>query len=255
MESTLKRRLLALSGLELRARWLEGSLPSWPIAQAAQALNALAQECEATSGAAVEAMLPVSLCLIRMSTERSKEGAPRVDALRREAAGCGHLSLERLLRKSDTEIERPVIRVPDYGAARELTLGERRSLARRPDRRHFPRLLADPSPMVASILLGNPHLTLDDVLRMTARRPASPEVLQQIACSPRWFARRRVRRSILLNPSSPDPVAMPLLPLCDRTELGEVVDDPALPLLRRSAARELFDLRPPLAPPPQGTLQ
>ncbi len=254
MDAPLKRRLLALSGLELRARWLQATLPSWSLTQACQALGELAEECEASDDAATEAMLPVALCLIRMATEDRVAGAPRLEALSREATATGRLSLERLLRRG-APTEPPIVRVPDYGAARELTLGERRSLARRPDRRYFPRLLADPNPMVASILLGNPHLTLDDVLRMTARRPAPPAVLQQIACSPRWLARRRVRQSMLQNPGSPDEVTMPLLPLCARTDLSELVADPSLPLVRRATAQEILDRRPPLRPPAQRTLQ
>ena len=67
--------------------------------------------------------------------------------------------------------------IPDYGRGRPLTLGERKSLARRPDRAMLDRLLHDPHPDVIRRLLRNPRLTEDDVVRLAARRPGRPEVL------------------------------------------------------------------------------
>jgi len=246
---SLEHRLLSISELELRSRWLESELDGWGAVLGARLLNELAAECEAARSAAREAMVAVALCLVRM-----RETAA-LGRLRDEALASRLFSLERLLRRGEPNVDEELrFRIPNYGAGRELSLGERRSLARRPDRRHFDRLLADPHPMVAQILLGNPRLTQDDVLRIVTRRPANLSVILEVATNPRWIARGRVRHAILLNPTSPNEVAMPLIGLCSRTELEELVGSGQLPLVRRATALELLERRPPHQAPDRGAL-
>ena len=127
--------------------------------------------------------------------------------LREEAAGESLLSLERLVRQPppsralpDSEASEP--RVPEYVKGRTLTLGERKSLARRPDRAAIDRLLRDPHPVVIRRLLENPRVTEDDVVRLAARRPGQPEVLAEIARTPAWLHRARVRLALILNPDA-----------------------------------------------------
>jgi hypothetical protein len=136
--------------------------------------------------------------------------------------------------------------VPDYGAGRELTVGERRSLARSNNRRVLEKLLRDPHPLVLRQLLGNPRLTEDDVVRLAARRPLHSTIAPTLAECPRWLRRPRVRLTLLLNPGTPEPISMPLLAVCTRPELLEVVHGVDAPLTLRGAAQELLDRSPPL---------
>jgi hypothetical protein len=130
---------------------------------------------------------------------------------------------------------------------REHTLGERRSLARRPDRRAFDTLIGDPHPMVIRLLLDNPKMTEDDVVRLATRRPARADLSREIARSPRWVRRARIRMAILLNPGSPPEVSMVRLGLCTRGELRDVIEDTLGPVALRATAVELLDRRPPMA--------
>jgi hypothetical protein len=145
------------------------------------------------------------------------------------------------------ELKPEETRVPDYGSGRELTLGERRNLARRANRAAFDRLLADPHPRVIRELLTNPKLTEDDVVRLAARRPARAEILRQLARSPRWLRRSRVRLALLFNPGCPPELSIPLLGLCVRSELDQLVHSPDTPVVLRATAFELLERRPPLA--------
>jgi len=106
-------------------------------------------------------------------------------------------------------------------------------------------------------LLENPRLTEDDVVRMAARRPARLEVLEAIAQNGRWLSRPRVRLSVLFNPGSPPAMTMPLLAVCTRNELAEVLHSSDASAVLRSAAHELFERLPPLRPSeaPEPTLQ
>ena len=171
------------------------------------------------------------------------------------------LRLLRFLRRAPerpTQARRPEdLPVPDYGTGRELAVGERRSLARRPNRHSFEKLLADPHPLVVRQLLQNPKLTEDDVVYLATRRPARLVAIREIVSTPRWLSQPRVRLAILLNPGSPSSMTMPLLVLCTRQELSELTQATDASLVLRVTARELLERRPPLSPvdPAGSTLQ
>jgi hypothetical protein len=143
-------------------------------------------------------------------------------------------------------------RVPQYVPGRMLTLGERKSLARRPDRRLIDRITRDPSPAVIELLLNNPRLTEDDVVRMCARRPNSPEVLTLVFANPRWSSRPRVRRSLALNPATPEPLVAAVVPLLNPEDLRAVAEDERIgPAVRRRCLEVLARL-PPTPEDPTG---
>lgn len=119
--------------------------------------------------------------------------------------------------------------VPDYGRGRPLTLGERKSLARKPDRRMFDRVLRDPHPDVIALLLQNSQLTEPDVVRLCSRRPGVPEVLSRVAASPKWSLRPAVRRALAMNPATPSAVTTGLLPLLAPEDLRALIDDERTP--------------------------
>ena len=89
-------------------------------------------------------------------------------------------------------------------------------------------------------LLENPKLTEDDVVRLATRRPAQAATLRELANSPKWLCRGRVRMSILLNPGASPALTYPLLGVCSRTELREVTRSTHVsPELRQVAAEYL----------------
>ena len=251
----LKRVLLSLPELGLRIGWLRDFLANSSDFECATILNALCEDNERAEPQAREAMLVVALMLAARGECRLLE------QLRAQAEARHLLSLARLVRRAPPPAvhDRPAreLPIPDYGTGRELTVGERKSLARSPNRRAFDKLLKDPHPLVIRQLLENPRLTEDDVVRMTARRPARLEVLEAIAQHSRWLTRARVRLSLLFNPGTPPAIAMPLLAVCTRNELSEVLHHSESSPILRTAALELLERLPPLrvseAPPP--TLQ
>lgn len=248
--SHLKRAVLSLAEVSLRVGWLQEALPRWPPSDAARLLNALCEENERGDPTAREVLLPLSILLVRLAQ------SALLEELRAEVRNQNLLSLDRLVRRALDEPERPPSErsVPDYGQGRELTLGERRSLARRPDRRAFEKLLDDPHPLVIRQLLGNPKLTEDDVVRLIARRPARFEALNELVQTD-WLSRGRVRMTLLLNPGSPASMTLPLLPLCTRSELLEVLRGADTSALLRATAHELLERRPPLDDHGEPTLQ
>ncbi|MDP6945089.1 MAG: hypothetical protein QF464_13150, partial [Myxococcota bacterium] len=103
-----------------------------------------------------------------------------------------------------------------------LTLGERKAKARLRDRNALDRLLYDPEPSVVRILLGNPRLTEDHVLKLASRRPNRAAALAEIARDPRWLSRGTIQRALALNPYTPIRITLTLLPLFSVQELHEL---------------------------------
>lgn len=243
------RWLRVVPGLatELRAPYLRAELLAAPIEPCAAAFERICAEAEQGVPHARE----VLVSFVDLLAQPEVEGP--TEALREEATRASLLALGRLLRRPMRN-PRPLSpslapaeeRVPDYGVGRPLTLGERKALARRPTRQALEKLLADPDPTVIRLLLGNPRVTEGDVVRLAARRPNRPDILTEIAKTTRWTHRPRVRMALVLNPSSPPEIAVPLVGLLIRSELRLVVASTDIPAIVRSAARDLLARRPPM---------
>jgi hypothetical protein len=168
---------------------------------------------------------------------RVREAAAAADeslTLRFLVAGDDHLLLET----SDDDLT-----TPDYGDDRPLTLGERKSLARRPSREIVERAMLDPDSSVATNLLANPKLTEEDVMRMAARRPGPPSVLAEIALHPRWRRRRRVILALVYNSYLPTWHGLSLLPWLDSREATEVAADSRLETEIRHGVEDLLRIK------------
>ncbi|MBU1896430.1 hypothetical protein KKB55_01510 [Myxococcota bacterium] len=121
---------------------------------------------------------------------------------------------------------------------REVTLGERRALARRPDKDVLDKLLSDPDERVIAHLLNNPRIIERDVLKLTSKRPVRAEVLAQVFAHPRWGARPMVQISLVENPYTPVYLAAGLVLMLEAKQLKALLRDPAAhPIVRARAAR------------------
>lgn len=243
--------ILSLRDAPLRTATLRHELSESDAPAGAEALDAVCAAAELGDGPARELLAAFYPLLVEEAF------APVIDGLREVAEERALLSLARLLRGGcrggapNEPSGGPVLTTP---AGRPLTLGERRALARGPTRAMLQKLLTDPHPMVTRILLGNPRLLEDDVVRMCTKRPALLHAMIEIARSPEWIRRQRVRVAMVLNPGAPLELTVPLLPLLLCPELELVVDGADLPALLRGAAVELLERRPPLGPIPVSPL-
>jgi len=124
----------------------------------------------------------------------------------------------------------------------QLTLGERKFLARGHDRTRLDRLLLDPEPSVVRNLLRNPHLTEQDVIRLAARRPTRTEIQKEIHDS-RWGSRYRIRLALVCNPYTPTDLSLKLVSFLLHKDLRAVCSDGNLHELVREEARRLREKR------------
>lgn len=252
----LIRTLTSFPGLALRVLWLQERLTKsshspHQITQWAIQLDQLMERSLLAEDRARDALLAVTLTLIQEKNRGVRE------QLREQAQLRSLLHLERLVREGPAppnppENEAPV---PQYRTGRDLTVGERRSLARRPSRADLERLLFDPHPLVFEQLLHCPSLTEQDLLRFCAQRPLPPAPLSALVQSFRWMARRRIRLTLLSNPSCPAEIALPLVSTCPREDLELVLQNTTLSAQVRTVAWELTERLPPLPERPGSTLQ
>lgn len=102
---------------------------------------------------------------------------------------------------------------------RDITLGEKLALASQPSRAWLEQLLLEPEPSIILRLCNNPRLTLQDLLRVAARRPTIPDVQWAIAQSPRWLAQLPIRSALLSNPYTETTLSLLLLPTLPHPDL------------------------------------
>jgi hypothetical protein len=246
----LVRATLSLGDATLRARYVATVVRSWSPGALARALDAVCERAEQAETGAREALVAVVDAL-------NGEGMDDVvNALRSLAAAESLLALERLIRPAARSSRAPAAidgaptdsnphDVP-RAHGRALTLGERKWLARRPDRETIQRLLADPHPDVIRRCLENSRVTEDDVLRLAAKRPGRGDVLAEIARSP-WVRRPRVRLALVLNPATPLEIATRCAGLLLRPELVLCARSPGVNPAVRALCLEHLERRPPAA--------
>jgi hypothetical protein len=105
------------------------------------------------------------------------------------------------------------------------------------------RVVRDPHPDVVRILLDNPSLTEDDVVRICAARPNHPSVLQTVYRHRRWVVRYRPRNAMVRNPDTPLDTALLLAPLLRKGELREAASSSELSPPLRLSCKAILEMR------------
>jgi hypothetical protein len=246
----LVRAILSLGDASLRTQYVVSVIKASSVERLAELLDRLCRRAEQAESTSREALVAVvdALNTVGLNAE--------VERLREQAVGESLLSLERLLRhpvrghgtdpsRSSAPPPGPSAKAAPSKAERGKTLGERKSLARKPDRETMQKLLADPHPHVVQRCLEHPRATEDDVLPLAARRTAKAEVLAEIARS-RWLHRPRIRMALVLNPATPPEIAARLAGLLLRPELERVARAPNVSQGVRALCLDHLARRPPV---------
>ncbi len=131
----------------------------------------------------------------------------------------------------------------EHAEIRELTLGEKKFLARKPDRNMIEKIKTVRDPQVVYNLLNNPRALERDILSLITKRPTNPEVLRLVSQHPRWNMRYTIRKALVFNPYTPIDVALKLLNTLLKQDLKEITRDKTLSPHLRKRARELINNR------------
>jgi len=135
---------------------------------------------------------------------------------------CDHIVDLVTERAPARKIELAERRIPSLDKDREVTLGERRALARSRDRHIIDRLLRDPDEGVIKNLLQNSRVRERDVLLIASTQPISGAVLEVVFRSDRWGNRREIQLALLQNPYTPTLITRALVELVDEAGLRSV---------------------------------
>ncbi len=160
----------------------------------------------------IDAMLACSSWLIRLRLEDDYDSLQAMYIAAHEAERESILFLLRDYPPHQALAPNARLQEVRLPIPREVTLGERRSLARGSDRRLLERLLQENSPLVIEKLMQNPNINLQDVMIVTTRRPTKPELLMPVVLTDKWFTDHRVRESVVQNPFAFTGVALKLMP-------------------------------------------
>jgi len=172
-------------------------------------------------------------------------GEIKLTSVRLLAGERGFHAVVRLLSKPSPlkGLQEPLPGRNGYWLEDYFTVGERVSLAKGQDRQALERLMSDPLPLVIRQLLKNARLTEHEVVRIAARRPANPRVLEEIYKSPRWIGRYEVKVALVRNPYSPPRIGVALVNFLLQNDLLEVKNDAQLHPTLREAAHELLEAK------------
>lgn len=134
----------------------------------------------------------------------------------------------------------PEVRLP---MDRDVTLGERRSIAAGPKVKLLDRLTDDPNPLVIQRLLDNPRVKEAHVIAIAAKRPTLPELLHLIARHPTWVQRLTVREAVVRNPFNTTGVCLKLVPTLGLPLLYQLKNASDIHPGITAFARDLVELR------------
>lgn len=231
----LAQRLAGIRDTDMRASYVRHRLTGMPAAEVAQLLLLTMSAAEARDVRHLDLLQSMSLALADQDCEDLR--ARVAEALRARDQFILALALCEAPENEDPR----TTQVPDFGVGRPLSLGERKSLARRNDPELIQRVLRDPNADVIRILLGNPGLTEHHIVHLCARRPIAGSVLREVFRCARWIVRYRVKLTIMLNPHTPLDICLQLAPMLNRRDLARVLDSPDLPTTLREACRRMSE--------------
>jgi len=232
------RRCGALSEPENRVTFLAEALGALPPGDAATALHELVRltrERTTASHATLDALGRA------LSSERLDYDWRAATYAAAEAQGLAAVKALLAPLRPHREPEPGELR-PNPQVA-DITLGMRRQLARGQNRDLLDRLAMDPDPGVVTRVLDNPRTTEQDVVRISARRPASAAVLREVFRHRRWSQRNRVREALARNPYTPSDISLQLLRHLLASQLRQLSEDSTLHPVVIEEARRLLEER------------
>ena len=219
----------------LRSEWVPG-----PAEDVAEVLEVAACGADAGLVAFRQGLLELAVAIAPSSYDAVRKDAATHAIVRGLDAARSLLVPESVEHPSNAST-----RSPRPTPGKTITLGERKSFARRTSKSMVEKVASDPHPDVIRILLSNPTLRESDVIRIASRRPVPGDVLREILVHPRWFVRYPIRFALVQNPYLPTTLGAALVRGLRRQDAASLVGSSELPESIRAIARA--DLaRPPL---------
>jgi hypothetical protein len=237
------RRIDRLPELDMRVAALDEALREHTAEEAAWWLDQLMRGALWGRSPEIDAMMACSMWLIRA---RLDDDYDLIKNIFTAAHADDRKAVIAILRDPPPHKALPAgkrLKEPDLQIDRDVSVGEKRQLARGNNRQMIERLLLDPNPLVIEQLLENPSVRQQDVLMVSTKRPNTPEILLKVALHRRWFNRREIRYSVVMNPYNGTGLSLKLLPTLGIQKLRKVRNSTTLHPTILEAAEMLVELR------------
>ncbi len=223
------KTLLGLRDLSVQLGWVRNQLVALGAARSSDVLSVVLARAQLRERPYGPLLLRISLALSGAEEAQLKRAIGAIAEVRGQiglarflGVFCAEPTAQRSLLDNDLDAPPDAKAQPDFGRGRPLALGERKSIARKRDRNLLNQVIRDPHPDVIRIVLDNPAIVEDDVVRLCAQRPIASAILLQVFQHPRWILRHRIRLTLALNPYTPESVTLQMLPHLGPADLKEI---------------------------------
>jgi hypothetical protein len=126
-----------------------------------------------------------------------------------------------------------------FDQVRQMHATEKFRLALKADRTTRAILLTDNDPRTLFFLCQNPHVSAEEILRICKDTRLLPSVVGYIVRNTQWIGREEIKHALVMNPKTPIPTALRLLPLLSRNNLRSLAKSQAVRQRIKQAALKL----------------
>ncbi len=102
-------------------------------------------------------------------------------------------------------------------------------------------LIKDSNKMVSMSVLKNPRITEDEVIKLTASKSTSDELLREVARNREWLKNYRIKYNLVTNPKTPLHISIRLMSHLFEKDLQQIARSKNIPSALAVAARKVLE--------------
>ncbi len=147
-------------------------------------------------------------------------------------------SKEELINYSDQEVEE--LKLNLYQRIQSMSVAEKIQEALKGSREARGILIKESNKLVSTAVIKSPKITEDEIVKVSASRSVSEEVLRLICRKKEWTKNYQVKVNLVNNPKTPLPVSMRFLPFVQKRDLGAIARSKMIPSVLVMAAKKML---------------
>ena len=125
----------------------------------------------------------------------------------------------------------------------KMTVADKMKLALKGNNEARGLLIKDSNKIVNSSVLKNPKVTDEEIIRLTASKGTSEDLLRQVARNKEWMKISQIKKNLVTNPKTPLPISMKLVRFLDKKSLEKVGNSKNIPNALANEARKALMLK------------
>ncbi|MEK7314457.1 MAG: hypothetical protein AAB065_08265 [Deltaproteobacteria bacterium] len=104
-------------------------------------------------------------------------------------------------------------------------------------------LIKDPNKLVSGAVLKNPRITEDEILKLTATKGTSEDLLRQVARDKDWIQNYGIKKSLITNPKTPLAISIRLLASLNERDIADLSKSKNISTVLCTAAKRIVDAK------------